>query len=244
MKKNNGIHKKGDIVEIRASNTPFGGKEPDSFVLIEVPDIPMTAYRKYNMAYNTEISFSIVGHNAELDGYRLRLFSNLSSNFIQQIGIDKITAFIEKWGGTVFSIEDDAVIFDLSIFGALKSAGFWDISPENIVFTELDYNTETGMHRIELDYSALGNNPSYVETYIEQRGLVAITHNNRVLTFDADSNIVKAEFEKDIEEKSKTMVARRRYYIPENIVDLVIANSGMYTTDETTLLSYVMDKNG
>jgi hypothetical protein len=42
MKQTKGAHLKGDIVEIRATGTGFGGSEPDAFVLVEVPDVPMT----------------------------------------------------------------------------------------------------------------------------------------------------------------------------------------------------------
>src|SRR6056297_2051165 len=99
MKQDRGTHAKGDIVEIRATGTPFAGAEPASFVLVEVDNIPMTDFRNFNRSWERAIDFEVVGSDAEQDGFRLRLYSTNANGVQGAITKDEIQTFIENWGG-------------------------------------------------------------------------------------------------------------------------------------------------
>lgn len=242
MKDDRPPHYKGDIVEVRASGTPFGGREPEAFVLVEVPDVPMTAYEHYNNAWERIIDFSIVAQDAAQDGYRIRLFSTLTAGELGVITKDHVEAFIASWGGSVYSWASNEVVFDIRIYDALVSTAFWEIDISNVVFSELSYDQGTGIHRIQANYNALGNNPTYIERYVRGKNLNIISHADKVLVYDADRNIVRDHFQNDIKEKSKSTIVRRRYYVNPGVVDFIIPQGGRITTDEATMLSYLRDK--
>jgi hypothetical protein len=244
MKQDKPPHYKGDIVEIRASGTPFGGAEPDAFVMVEVPDIPMDDFEGYNLAWQREIEFGVVTSDPATDGFRLRLYSSTANNGLGSIAREDVESFITAWGGSVHSYADNEVVFDITIYDALTAPAFWEIPDiaAQVVFTELSYDQATGVHRIQADYSALGNNPTYVERYAKRMGLTIVSHSSKVLTYDAERSTVNNAFQKDLKEKARKQVARRRYHIADSVVDTIISNGGTYTTDKATLLNYVKDK--
>jgi hypothetical protein len=242
MKQDRGVHYKGDIIEVRASGSPFGGEEPNSFVIVEVPNLPMTDFEGYNRAWEREIDFEIVASSPPTDSFRLRLFAILIKGTLGSISKADVEAFINSWGGSVYSYGDNEVIFDIAIYNALKSQAFWDITVNSIIFTEVSYNQTTGIHRVKADYSALKNNPTYVERFVKGKGLSIISHADKQLIYDANRLVVRDVFQKDIQEKIRRTVRRRRYCIPESVVDTIISNGGMVSTNETTLATYIIDK--
>src|SRR6056297_356629 len=139
MKQDKPPHYKGDIVEVRASGTPFGGKEPDAFVLVEVPNVPMADFEGYNLSWEREIAFDVVASDPAQDGFRLRLYSATENTGAGAITKDEIDSFIEAWGGTIVDYAANEVRFDITIYGALTSAAFWEIPTiaENVIFSEL-----------------------------------------------------------------------------------------------------------
>ena len=244
MKQDKPPHYKGDIVNIRADGTPFNGQQPDYYVLVEVSGEPMTDFEGHNLAWEREIAFDVVASDPAQDGFRLRLYSATENTGAGAITKEEIDSYITAWGGTIVDYGANEVRFDITIYGALTSSAFWEIPTiaENVVFSELSYDSSTGVHRIQADYSALGNNPTYVERYVKRMGLTIVSHQDRVLTYDADRSVVRDAFEKDLKEKGKKRVAKRRYHVSDSVVDTIIANGGTYTTDKATLLNYVTDK--
>ena len=244
MKQDRPPHYKGDVVEVRATGAPFGGKEPEAFVLVEVPDVPMADFEGYNLAWQREIDFEVVASDPAQDGFRLRLFSSTENAGAGAITKEEVDSFITAWGGTIVSYGANEVVFDITIYSALTSPAFWELPniAENVVFSELSYDQATGVHRIQADYSALGNNPTYVERYVRRMGLTIVSHQDKILTYDADRATVREAFQEDLKEKGRKRVARRRYHIGTDVVDTIIGNGGTYTTDKATLLNYIRDK--
>jgi hypothetical protein len=243
MKYDKGTHTKGDIVEIRASSTGFGGLEPVTFVLAEVPDLPMADYKDKSSAWERLIDFSVSGQDLSVDGYRLKLFSTLVAGTSGIITREEVEAFINSWGGVVFSVAVNEVLFDITIFDALTSKPFWDGRDiSQILFSEISYDQETGIHQIQADYSALENNPTYIETVIANKGMTVTSHNEKIITFEGDRETARNEFQKDIKEKSKKLVERRRYYVNPGVVDYIINQGGSIVTSKATLDTYIKDK--
>lgn len=244
MKEDRPPHFKGDIVEIRASGTPFGGREPEAFVLVEVPDLPMADFENHNRSWDLELGFEVVAQDQAQDGYRLRLYSANANNGLGEISRENVEAFINSWGGTVHSVATNEVIFDIRIYDALTSSAFWEIQTiaDNVVFSEISYDQATGIHRIQADYTALQNNPTYVERYVSGMNLTIVSHADRILVYDAARSVVRAAFQNDMKEKSRRRVARRRYCVGSGVVDYVVNQGGVAQTDRATLESYIQDK--
>lgn len=237
-----GNHTKGDVVEIRASGSPFSGKEPEKFCLIEVPEVPMTQFLEYSKSWERLIEFAVVGQNLSLDGYRLRLYSTLINGTQGIITKAEVESFIQSWNGSVFSFGTNEVVFDVTIYNALTSPAFWEFDNSDIVFSEISYDQATGVHRIQADYSALSKNPTYVEQYVRGKNLTIVYHDQKVLRYDATRTVVRGAFQDDLKEKSRKTVTRRRYYFTSAVVDYIVGQGGMITTDLATLQGYIKDK--
>lgn len=243
LKVDRGIQKKGDVIEIRASGTPFGGVEPDVFVLVEALGVPMADYLKYNEAWRNVLDYEVVNQNVTLDGFRLRVFSTtVSIGGLGGITKDNVELFLNKWNAAVFAFAANSVTFDFGVYNALQSEAFWEVPIAGVLFNEISYDQGTGIHRIEINYSAIGNNPTYVERYVVQKGGTIISHDNKILTCDITRASVLNGFKADIKDKVEKVVAKRRYYVTSAIVDYVIAQGGMVTATEAQIATYLKDK--
>ena len=243
IKQDTPSHSKGDIVEIRATGTPFGGLEPDSFVLVEVPDIPMVDYEHCNGAWNTILDYEVVNQNLALDGFRLKVCSTTQS--VSELGgitKDQVETYLNSWGANVLSFALNEVVFDFGIYAGVISQAFWEILISSVVCTEISYNQDTGTHRIQADYSALGNNPTYVERYVRGKQATIVSHAEKIIVFDISRSVVLAAFKQDIKEKAEKMIKRRRYYVTHAVVDFIVSLGGVLTITETELLAYIKDK--
>lgn len=245
LKEDRNVHKKGDIIEKRASGTPFTGNEPNVFVMVEIPE-PMNALDicpgYSGDKWKRSVEFEVVNQDLSQDGFRIRLYSATANNGQGEITKAEVENFINNWGGTVHSFGTNEVVFDIRIYDALVSEAFWEIDLSNVNFSEVSYDQNTGIHRIEADYSATANSPNYVEAYVEGKGLTIVSHADKVLTYDADRSVVKKAFQDDIYAKTRTTIARRRYYFGGGVIDTIVANGGTMTTDLATLQSYIRDK--
>lgn len=243
LKADNGLYKKGDCIEIRASSTPFTGLEPSKFVMVEVTNTPIDSYDIYRERWERIIDYEVVNSNPSIDGFRIRLYSPLyDSSGNGKITLAEVQTFVENWGGSIFSSGDNEVVFDVLIYDAICSPNFWEIPIDDIVFTENSYTEATGIHEVEIDFSALGNNPTYVERYVMEKGGTIISNVNKVITAEFHRSDVRTLFQEDIKEKAKKLVFPYRYYIGSGVVDYIVGQGNSITTDLTTLLGYLHDK--
>lgn len=240
-------HFKGDIVEIRATGAPFSGaREMEAYVVVEVPDVPMTDYEQYSRKWELTVGYEIVNQNQGQDAFRLRMFATDVNGSLGALTRENVETFINEWRGSVHSVAPNEVIFNITIYDALTSQAFWwidaDFDVSALQFAEIVYDQGTGIHRIAADYSAIGNNPTFVERYVNRLGLTIISHSNKVLTYDADRSVVRRLFEEQLADKVKRQVARRRYHVTAAVVDAIVSQGGTVTTDEPTMLGYIRDK--
>lgn len=250
MRQDKPPHFKGDIVEIRASGTPFGGLEPDAFVLVEVPGVPMADYEQHRQSWYCEAGFNLVNQDLAQDGYRLRLYAVNANGALGAVTREQVESFITKWGGSVHSVGTNEVVFDIRIYDALVSEAFWEFDVSAVHFTELSYDQNTGIHRIQADYSATGKAPTYVERYVARRAanlkdvddFIVVSHADSVLTYDVHRSVVRRLFEERIWYWSRRMVAKRRYHVPAAVVDYIVGQGGSIVTDVSTLANYIRDK--
>ena len=240
------VYLKGRYLEVRASSSPFGGNEPDKFVLIHVLNLPMTDYLYLDTAWERIIEYEIVSSNPTVDGYRIRLYSPLIDSANKgQITLAEVEAFINGWGGTVFSSGTNEVVFDILIGDAIQSQRFWRINLTNVVFTENSYTQATGIHELEIDYSAANGisdyAPSRIEKYVTRKGGVVLSHQDEVVTAEFHRSDVRTLFQEDIRLKSQKIIEPKRYYVGTGVVDYIVGQGGEITIDISTLLSYIHD---
>lgn len=235
---------KGDIVEVRATGAPLGSAEAAAFCLVEVPDATLAQWQQYQQRWATDIDWAVVGSDPAIDGYRIRLTST-SANVSATSGLitrDAVEQFIAEWNGAVVSVAANDVRFDITIADALRSRAFWDRDLTGVVFTELNYDQATGVHRMQADYSALGANPTAVERQVLHRGCAVVSNTGTVITFEADRSAVRDRFIADIQHRGRRPVAHCQYYVGAGVVDYIVGQGGTITTDAATAASYVRSK--
>jgi len=116
-------------------------------------------------------------------------------------------------------------------------------SLSGFVFTETDYDQVSGIHTIQVDYSARGVNPSFVERYIQQYTEEVVSHLGSVITFTVSRARVRQEFLDDIKASiDKIEVRQKRYYIGTGATDAVIIAGGVITVTLVEFLSYLNDR--
>jgi hypothetical protein len=235
-------HLKGDVVEVRATGSDYGGRLPESFVVVEVPDLPMKDWHQYTVAWDRKVEFEVVSHDPVTDQYRIRLYSTTANAGYGEITKEGVEQYIQNWNGTVVSWGINEVVWDVQIFNALISHAFWETDISQIVFSEVSYDEATGLHRIAADYSATGKGPTAVERYVDGMGLTIVSHAEKVLTYDADSGVCAQILKRQINKRIEQRVARRRFHIADSTVDWIIGQGGFVTTDRPTLEGYLKDK--
>ena len=235
---------KGDLIEVRASGTDFVGREPDHFVLVDIPLKLMTGNKNYQDSWDLIIDYEIINLNLTLDGYRLKMFSTLVDSVNNGAVVkNKVENFINNWGGTVNSFGTNEVIFDISILNAFKTNNFWETKTlEGVIFNETNYSQETGVHTIEIDYNTIGNNPSYMENKAFRKGADIISHSNKILTVEITRNTVKTLFEEDLKDTAREIIKRRRYRLTPTVIDNIISQGGAVETVWDTFQSNIKDK--
>jgi hypothetical protein len=242
-----GQYLKGDIVEVRADGSPYGNAEGlPGFIIVKIPGLLIRQLRSYALSWERVLTFSVVSSDLVTDSFRLKLSAgNMSSSLKGIVTRAEVELLISKWGGVIVSEASNEVVFDISILDAIKSAGFWDVNVLPTVFTETAYDQATGVHTIELNYSNIKNNPTYIEDYIERKtGEQVLSHDgvNKIITFNVDRSDIRTGFEKDIKEKAKKMTQRRRWYFAPAQVDTVVGMGGVVTVTRAQAQANLRDR--
>ena len=240
MRQDFGNHFRGDVVEVRASGTPFAPTAV--FAMVDVPDALLKDWQKYSGAWDRMLAFDIVAHNEALDGYRLRLYSETANAENGIITKEEVETTVAAWNGVIHSFGTNEVVFDITIFDALKSAAFFEINTSAVSFSETAYDSLTGIHQVRADYSALPNNPTYIERYLMQEGMDIIAHADHVIVYEANRQTVKARFERYLRQLAMTAIERRRYYVGDGVVTAIENAGGTLETDIPTITAHLRDK--
>jgi hypothetical protein len=181
--------------------------------------------------WEREIDFATVNNDPVIDGWRIRVFAT-NPGFSNKAGITQamVENYLTKWNAEVFSATTNEVVFDVAIFedissnpGAIQSEGFWNAIVDSIVFTETDYDSGTGVHTIEADYSATVFDPDAVQKRAEDRGGVVSSNVSGVITFVINRTDIFEYFQREIKKILEQRIYRRQFRIPETIVDTIIS---------------------
>jgi len=252
LKVNTPTADRGDIVEIRGSNETRGGAETNSFVWVEVIDAVISDYHHLRLGWRRILTFSTVANTSVSDNWRLKIQANQNSKGLGSIERLHVEQYINSWNGTVFSDAPNEVVFDITILDAFSSNAFWgeaggmDVS--NLVFTETDYNSGTGEHTVEVDYSFYsGKSTTAVENTMNKmtnNGVVGHDGVNRIITITFKGSLIKTTFQDDLGKCVDEMVVKFRYKVSNAVVNTIESTGGyMNNVLKATFNGYVQDKS-
>ncbi len=240
-----GIETKGDIIENRANNAPYGTKEglPD-FIVVKIPTVLLATADAYWKAWNIDLDYTVQNYDSVNNIYTVRVFSTsggVSGNGnLTKVMIENVLA---EWNTTVTNFGTNEVIFDFSVFNGGTSKRFWGYPVDQMTFQNISYDNATGLHRIECDYNVANYNSTSIERAIMNQGATIISHENKIITFDIEKNIILTSFKKHITDiaNRRGMVRKRRFYLSNAAVNNVIAQGGVTTATWAQFLGYVKD---
>jgi hypothetical protein len=233
-----GSYKKGDIIHVAPDSWQWGLKEgPPDFVIVKVPGVSLAAAKQYMDEWRVSVSFSVVGSDPAVDGFRLALVNDtVSATGKSAITRAQVEAFLNDWNATVVNVQSNRVVFDVLIFAALTSVGFWGefarIGAANVVgFTEQSYDQASGVHIIAADYSDFPTKGKAVEAAIAAKGGALVSHDteNKIVVYQMTRADARAEFERDVYAKLHRVYKRRRFAFSEADVDAALLAGGVVT---------------
>ena len=247
VKDRSGCYKVGYIIQNFEDDTPCVIPPAEQFLILKVSGVTKAEADAYVEMWQRRIDWEVVNQNLVIDGWRLRVFATEISVSNQGVGAGKITkamveAFLNNWNSTIFAFGDNSVTFDIGIYNAIKSQGFWDVNVSQVVFTELSYVQATGVHTVEVDYSASSFTRDQVVHAITMRGGTITNEVGKVITFTITRAQVFKVFKLDIERKVETTLYRRKFYLPLSAVTAIRNAGGYLEVTKTQFLSYIRNK--
>ena len=220
---NNPVINRGDIIKVVSDGHSFGLKEGQpNFVKINVTDATLQDVLEYRKSWMVDLQFAVV--NSNVNGYRLRIFSNNVNSLKGFITRDQVENFITEWNGSVFSSAQNEVVFDIGYFNASTSEEFME-RPANVLsqisFTELSIDATN--IEIRADYSATNFQSTGIEMYLINKNATINSHTNRIIEYTIPKQTIIDRFQDDFRRKMNVVeIERRQYYITETQVDAII----------------------
>ena len=237
--------RKGDIIQVDASGSPKGNKALlPNYVYVDIPDATIAELLGVANRWNRTIDWEVVNQNVPQDKWRLRIFATNNGNLSEKGDITR--AMIESWfigyNITVQSASRNSVTIDVDIYQVAISEGFWKrFNFTDVVFTKLDFDSGTRIHRIQVDYTLKDFNPQNIELNIMKWGTV-ISHFNKVLVFDIDSQDIRLEMKRRISAQLDDPIDKFQLRIDEADVDLIIGAGGEITRTKAEIVAFIKNK--
>lgn len=242
-----GSYKRGYIVQSFEDGTPHVESPTPPFVILKVPDVTLNEVQKYNEHWIRQIDYEVINQNLALDGWRIRVFTTNPSITDQGVGAGKITRtmvenYLNKWNATVFTFADNSVTFNITIYNAIKSEGFWNVNASQIIFSEIAYNQSTGLHTVQIDYSGTSYTRDQVINKITRMNGTMISDVSKVVQFTITRQIIFDAFKQDVKKKIESILYRRQYYLPSEFVTTIENNGRVHTITKTELLTLIHNR--
>ncbi len=232
---------KGDILVVLANDHSYAPGDLAGNVVVKSPSILISQVMDKASVLLQRFLVDAVSSNLVTDTHRLKIYTEFAVN-PGAVNIPAITSALQEWGGKNFAVVNQTLEFDLVVYEALTSAGFWGFNPSGVVFTETGYNQSTGTHTIQADYSATGRNTTPVEIKVDEIGVNIISHSNRVITFEGTRSQVNELLKTFVADKGGDVQLNRRYKFSNAVINQAVANGDVVTITPAQVQSQIIDK--
>lgn len=236
-----------------AVNSPWnwGGAEgPPDFIQILVSDSDDIFDVEHLVAeWKRKTTYEIKKFDATNDFFEVYLFADpleSSTNPVVQVNTKMMSDFLINWGATsIINSVDGGVTFHITAFNAIKNAGLFTFYKEDIhcKYTELNYNPQTGIHTVELDYSLSNLNELNIQHTLELVNLeiISINTTTKKCVFTGERFKLISVLEAQVAQKFNSMIARVRYRFSDTLVDQALSQSGKITLTLADIESHLID---
>lgn len=244
-----GRYRKGDIVDVREGDQPWGNLEtrPD-FIRLEISNATREQVVSFRDHWIQDLDWEVVSSDLSVDGHRLLLWTtNRSVVGVGDITAAKATAFLQRWGA--INIVTGAtgagaagVRFDVTVLAAATSEGFWGRELIGFEFVELVYTQATGAHDVRLTYPSGLVHAQVVAEVGEKATVIGDAAGPRMVDYRVTRAGMLDAFKQAVKTALQETILRRRFSFAEAAVDQVIGAGGAMTVTAAQAQANVVDK--
>ena len=266
VKDRRGVHKRGDVINIKPDGWSDGQHWPQSayhpsvgkFVLVKCPGITVAEALAYRDSWKDDFGYTIVSQNAAQGLYVVRVFEqNAGAAGQNNLTQAKVESFLTKWGCTGLAFTANSCEFTFSLWNAVRSDSFWDkpLVGTEVSFSLISYSSTTGIGRISADCSlwidiqlelqpqvTLEMVRSWIARRITDKGGIVIGWVDKTVTFEIERSDIFTRFRADIKEAAEQVYMRHRYQVSAADVDAIVAAGGIITLTRAQVLAKLKDK--
>lgn len=231
---------KGGAVGVRSTSDDFGLKEQlPKFIRLHCEPALLSDVNMYMAAWAPQLVVIELPAYVDLvaDTHRYSVTHDAVSSTAQEVDYGKlqrtiIEPLLAQWDATVLSAANGVIEFELGIRALVSCPAVLDWPQsvvDAVVFDEVNYDQGTGLHVIDIDYSATNKGPTAIETQaMGNAQVLAHSTAEKVIRIAVPRDIAKASFIEALQNYYRTVSAlyRCRYYLPETLVDQIIAEGG------------------
>jgi len=244
-----GSYKKGHVIYVKNQPCVWGIKEGlSNFIQVVITNATKAEVRQYwATQWKVEYDYEVLNHNVVQDGYRIRLFSvyvNVSGE--NSITREQVENYLNKWNAIFRSASQNEVVFDFGIYESATSENFWGDFISDVIFNQISYDQQTGIHIIDADYSAIEPHPTQIK--VEQRvagmGAIIVSHDtqNRIITFSVDRDLVILRLKRAFIDVLDGIFEERQFYIDSIAVDNIVAQGGRIEVSKAQAITYIRNR--
>lgn len=241
----------GDLVEMLEGGQYAGKKvEPSSpewegiHVIVNVSGITQPEAIAYKKQLRHSIDWTVL--NSTDEGWRLRVW-DIHSGVVANISENQIENFILKFNGVVQSFGTNDVTFDIGVYGAATSNGFWRRDVASVTFQEISHDSSE--YRIRADLPSVWTDTvkkrQKIQKIIEEHGCSIVSFDvveSRV-TYDVPRDAAISEFKEQVRDTLENRIIKRsQFYIAASEISAILGNGGEVNINKASLLSMIKNK--
>jgi hypothetical protein len=267
VKDRRGVHKRGDIINIKPdgwSNSPnwpqsqYPYSRSGKFILVKCPEVTVAECLAWRENWKDDFAYEIISQNPQQGLYVVRVYEqNPGAAGQNNLTRAKIETYLTGWGCINITFTTNSCQFTFSLWAAVRSKEFWERDVSSITFTLVSYNSTTGIGQISANCNVIieqfvithADDPqaetkirAEIERKIPERGGTVIGWTDRTLIFEIERSNILTRFREDVKEKAEQVYLRHRYNVASADVDVVIAAGGVMTITKTQFLAKLKDK--
>jgi hypothetical protein len=265
-----GVHKRGDIINIKPDGWSAGEHWHQSayhpsqgkFVVVKVPGLTVEEIIHAREPWKDDFDYQIVATRPASGQYDIRIFEKnpgaLNQNSISVAKATKVRDYLLDWGCSNMSLGTHDASFTFSLWNAVRSKNFWEVPniSERVTFVLNSYSATTGVGSItttvvQTAWGSFENKTQaeiekqiggQMDMHIQMRGGTVTSVVYPAFTFTIERSAILSKFREDVKQRLEQVYTRHQYHVSDADVDAVIAAGGVVTLTKTQVLAKLKDK--
>lgn len=243
--------KRGHIIEVYEDSKPFVNPPSPPWLILKVSNVTKAQVAHYVEPWVRRVDYTVVARSVPQDGWRLDLkTTNPNVSGRGHITLGQAQDCLNGWNASVIGIVNDALRFDISIFGIATSPTYWNRDVSSVQFSEVSYDQATGIHRISANFDNVVFPPGVTKDRIVAmitravaiRGGSIVSVVEKTATYDVARDAVIGDFRSAVKLKLEDFIAQKRYRFDSTLVDQILSNGRYLEVSSAVAQSNLLDR--